>query len=104
MKGLTTAEIIGIILAVIAVIVAIYIMWVKGWIPFLSPVDESTCRTNLIKACEGTIKWDGRELEGDNIKFFRKCLKFYSDIQKTYLENCLEDPQNQCDAFCATLY
>jgi|YelNatPaOPRAMG01_1025707.scaffolds.fasta_scaffold23605_7 hypothetical protein len=98
MKGITTPEIIGIILAVIAVVVALYIMWVKGWIPFLGPVDESTCKTNLIKACSGEIKWENVD---------KLCSKYFSGSQKSNLESCLDNPvanQAACDDFCATLY
>jgi hypothetical protein len=98
MKGLTTAEIIGIILAVIAVIVALYIMWVKGWIPFLTPVDESTCKTDLIKACNNQKKWEDVN---------KLCSRYFSGSQRSDLESCLQNPdanQAACDEFCSSLY
>jgi hypothetical protein len=98
MKGLTTQEIIGIVLAVIAVVIAIYIMWVKGWIPFLGPVDESACKTDLIKACSNEIKWE---------TINRLCLQYFSGSKKTNLESCLNDPNTNtaaCEDFCKDLY
>jgi hypothetical protein len=98
MRGLTTPEIIGVILAVIAVVVALYILWVKGWIPFLGPVDESACKTSLIKACSHEIKW------GDVNKL---CSRYFSVSQKSNLDSCLDNPDANsaaCDDFCATLY
>lgn len=98
MKGLTTAEIIGIILAVIAVVIAIYIMWVKGWIPFLGPVDESTCKTRIIDACNEKIKWNKVDL---------RCSKYLPSKVQDDLAPCIEDSETnkqQCDNICNSLY
>ena len=100
MKGLTGPEIIGIIIAVIAGVVILYIMWVNGWLKFLGPVSESECNTNLVKACSGEVSWDTINSK------YKSCLNNFQGAEKTKLEDCLNNYQTNpsiCNEFCAVL-
>ncbi|MEM5766232.1 MAG: hypothetical protein QW423_01185 [Candidatus Aenigmatarchaeota archaeon] len=83
-KGLDAPVMIGIILAIIVAGIIIYFLWSKGFLPFLSGGDESTCRTYLISACSGEEKfWARADVAG--------CKRFFTIIGQDSFESCSSD-------------
>lgn len=91
-KGLDAPVIIGIILAVIAAVVILYILWTRGLAPFVPLADKTVCLTEILDACSGVREWGGVN---------KNCLIF-SDI-KNNCGSCIKpassgscQPENCC--------
>lgn len=51
-KGLDAPVIIGIILAVVAAVVILYILWSRGMLPFVSGANEADCTAYFVRSCQ----------------------------------------------------
>jgi len=92
-KGLDAPVIIGIILAVIAAAIILYILWSKGMLPFMGGASEAECKANFIRTCNGQATWDK----------INKICAIYADKDG---KNCINDPTNNapdCVKFCSTI-
>ncbi|MEM5815064.1 MAG: hypothetical protein QXD89_01070 [Candidatus Aenigmatarchaeota archaeon] len=96
MRGISTETII-LIAAILFVAALIVLFWVKGIGPFSVGISESECKTNILKACNGELKWD---------KVNDFCSSYYVGALQTNLKTCLESDGNDqaaCDDFCNML-
>jgi hypothetical protein len=98
LKGLTSAEIIGIIVAVIAAVIILYILWVKGMLPFSAGANEAECTAYFIRGCQSGQKFD------DTIKNI-VCSGFGKSQFKTTYDKCFPGlgGQANCESFCTEI-
>lgn len=97
-KAITTNTIL-LIVAVIMVGIILYILWVKGFLPFGVSVDESYCNARLLRACDrGRDTGDYSEVS----ELLRTCARFYPGWTADPTTPCDPDPaaQNSCEGFC----
>ncbi|MEM7821705.1 MAG: hypothetical protein QXX38_02745, partial [Candidatus Aenigmatarchaeota archaeon] len=84
------------IIAIIIGVVLLYIAWTRGWHQFLFPVDEATCKTQLLRAC------DKYENEGKNDPFkpiSDQCGNFVG----VNIKDCKENQENACENLCSAV-
>jgi len=102
MKGLSNEAIIGLIIAIIVGLVLLYIAWTRGWLQFLFPVDEATCKTQLLKACD---EYERRTDSKDTSMFKAisdQCGKFI-EIPTETVTRCKDRSTNDCDLICGAV-
>jgi len=67
-KGLDAPVIIGIILAVVAAAIILYILWSKGMLPFVSGATEAECTAYFIRGCQEAQDRDPTIFDFDAVK------------------------------------
>ena len=101
MKGLDAPTMIAIIIAVIAGLIILYLLWTKGMIPWLFGANEAECRTALIKACA----FSGTDREAQLEKINSGCPNNYKDrpTLQAAMKSCISAPEDNtdCDTVCA---
>lgn len=98
-KGLDAPVIIGIILAVVAAVIILYILWSRGMLPFVSSVNEADCTAYFYRSCQSS-----NQNFGDNIKNIL-CKSFAEKLDKSGADTCFAGPgggggTTPCADFC----
>ena len=96
-KGLDAPVIIGIVLAVVAAAIILYILWSRGMLPFISGANEAECTAYYIRGCQSGQKFS------DTVKNLA-CQGFGNKF-KGY-DMCfpgLGGGTVSCDEFCSTI-
>lgn len=97
-KGLDAPTIIGIIVAVAAAVLILYLLWIKGMLPFSTGVTETECTSYFIRECQsGQVFGDG--FKNSACKSFAESAQFGG---KNPADNCIYTVggQKNCDDFC----
>jgi len=97
-KGLDAPVIIGVIVAVVAAAIILYILWSKGMLPFVSGANEAECTAYFIRSCQAGPKFGG--LQKITCKNFAETLS--PDGVKTCSAFNAQAPtdENDCRTFC----
>jgi len=95
-KGLDAPVIIGIILAVVAAVVILYILWSKGMLPFVSGVNEADCTAYFYRSCQSKD-----QTFGDSVKN-ALCKTFAEKLDKSGADSCFTGLGGtpNCGTFC----
>jgi hypothetical protein len=99
-KGLDAAQIIGVIVAVVAGALILYLLWSRGAIPFDFGVTQAECTAFFIRGCQNPDVWPVDPIK--NVV----CKSFAQNIGGLDGPNCLGGVSggvNPCIAFCQSV-
>jgi hypothetical protein len=102
MKGISTTLVL-LIVAVIAGVLILWLMWSKGMLPWLSGATEATCHTDLSKVCGGQLLWsDIKDTDKSCWSYFRDTTDkpLQSDLKSCLTSVQQGEPNTKCDEFC----
>jgi len=91
-KGLEASTIIGIIVAVLVAAIILYLLWLKGVLPFNLGVTEAECTAYFTKACQQGGKFDYDPVKKVACASFGKKFKGYDE--------CFTPGGAGCETFC----
>lgn len=97
-KGLDAPVIIGIVLAVIAAAIILYILWSRGVLPFSQGANEAECTAYFIRSCQAGPDF------GDSVKniLCKSFMKKFSGYNECEFTNAEETCGNFCNSILST--